>query len=108
MKTLNKPIAQAVAATLIEAASPVVSTPDDLLKQYYQLCDQRDTLYAKAQPLEDKLTQLNDQIQPLQVAAQAVAAELDSLYNAGSLFLVKKQIRQLAAYLGKIPPREKV
>jgi uncharacterized coiled-coil DUF342 family protein len=76
----------------------------EMLKRYYELCDQRDAIYEQVQPLEDQLSGVNAQIEPLRIKALELATQIDS--QMGRNFIdIKQEIRQIASYLGRIPPR---
>lgn len=78
---------------------------DTNLAQYWQLCDQRDAVNTKNEPLEAELTKVNAQIAELQAKAQALADMIDDNRGRSAWTELKKQIRFLAAGLGRIPPR---
>jgi uncharacterized coiled-coil DUF342 family protein len=78
-------------------------------RRYYELCDLRDAVYAKAQPIENELDAVNAQIQTLQAKATDLAQQIERTWGPNHLAL-KRSIRILAAELGqngnRIPPRE--
>lgn len=87
-----------------EAMTKSADLRGKLLEQYYSLCDARDAVYAKAKPAEEALAAAVARTQECQAAENAAAREVEAIWGPNWLAL-KKEIAQLAAVLGKIPPR---
>ena len=80
---------------------------DKMVARYYELCDERDAAYAKAQPHETRLDELNRTIQTLQADAAAEAARIEAAWGSDH-FKRKKEIAEIARFLVRIPPRPTV
>lgn len=80
-------------------------TQDEMVKRYYELTDQRDALYAKVQPLEDKLTKQNEAAEQARLAAEETAKQIDKGLGGEKFLALKREIAQIAGFLRKIPPR---
>jgi uncharacterized protein involved in exopolysaccharide biosynthesis len=76
----------------------VVHPLQGLKDQYDKLCAQRDDAYAKARPLEDRLTAVNVRIAELNAEATALASQIEDIWGPSWLSL-KKQIGVLAKAL---------
>jgi uncharacterized coiled-coil DUF342 family protein len=74
-------------------------------KHYYALCDLRDEVYRQVQPLEDELAKVNEQIEELRKKQFDLALAIEKGWGPNWLTL-KKEIKEIAGALGKIPPRE--
>jgi len=79
-----------------------------MVARYYELCDQRDALYAKVQPLEDRITVVNAEIEAKRIEAEGLAKQIEEGLGGPQFIELKKEIAQIAAFLRKIPPRPDV
>lgn len=75
-----------------------------LVAKYYELCDQRDAVYAKARPVESALAAQSAVVQAEQAKEAALAAEVEAIWGPNWIAL-KKEIADIARTLVKIPPR---
>lgn len=71
-----------------------------LKDQYDKLCAQRDAKYVEAQPYEDQLTDINTQIDKLQIRQRELANQIETIWGGPSWISLKKQIAALAKALG--------
>lgn len=78
--------------------------PMDYLARYRELCRARDAVNAKNAPLEAKLADLVAQQEKLRVEAEKISGEIDDNRGRETWIALKREIRILAAGLGKIPP----
>lgn len=87
--------------------SPAVQPPRELtpVERYYQLCDKRDSAYARVAAQRTELAALNEQAQVLQAKASAKAREISDSLGGADWLALKKEISTLARALGRIPPR---
>jgi len=76
----------------------------DFLARYRQLCKVRDAVNAQNAPLEAKLADLVAQQEKLRVEAEAISGQIDDNRGREKWVALKREIRILAAGLGKIPP----
>ena len=87
-----------------EAMTKSADLRGKLLEQYFTLCDARDAVYAKAAPVQAELDKAIAATQACQATEAALAREIESIWGPNWVAM-KKEIAQLAAVLGKIPPR---
>lgn len=80
-------------------------TNPEMVARFYELCDQRDALYAKAQPLEDELDKANVECEQARLRAEKIASQIDTVLGRDKFLALKREIAQIARYLGKIPAR---
>lgn len=78
-------------------------TDEEMATQYHKLCEERDALYTKVLPLEDKLSKLNREIEDKRIEAEKIAAAIDTGLGGQRFLLLKKEIARIAGYLRKIP-----
>lgn len=76
-----------------------------MLGMYYQLCDQRDAVYAKAAPIEAQLAEASLRVQDAKAVETALAEQVEAIWGP-NWFDLKREISRLAASIGRIPPRE--
>jgi uncharacterized coiled-coil DUF342 family protein len=80
---------------------------EETLEHYYSLCDRRDALYKKVQPLEDELTKVNAEVIKLQDKQRELSEKIDDGLGRGSFIALKREIAMIAKFLRFIPPRKK-
>lgn len=78
----------------------------DYVARYHELTNYRDAINAQNAPLEAELAKLVAEQEALRVKAEAIAAKIDEARGREKWIALKREIRILAAGLGKIPPRQ--
>ena len=76
-----------------------------MIGMYYQLCDQRDSVYAQSAPIEKQLADASLRVQEAKAVETALAEQVEAIWGP-NWFDLKREISRLAAALGRIPPRE--
>lgn len=78
----------------------------ELLARYHELCAQRDATYAKSAPLQAELDAANAECEAARQKAAALSAQIDAVWGGAAWLDMKKEIADIARFLGKIAPRE--
>lgn len=79
---------------------------NELLARYHELCAQRDATYAKSAPVQAQLDAANAECDAARLKAARLSAEIDAIWGGAAWLDMKKEIADIARFLGKIPPRE--
>lgn len=88
-----------------KTASPLDAIEStDFLARYRHLCAIRDKVNKANEPLEAKLADLVAQQEKLRVEAEKISGQIDDNRGREKWVALKREIRILAAGLGKIPP----
>ena len=78
---------------------------DKLRDEYYSLCEYRDAVYKKSEPLENELTKVNQEIEKLRVIQEQLTKQIELTWGANWL-LVKKKIADIVRFFGgRVPPK---
>lgn len=78
----------------------------DFLARYRHLCKIRDAVNAQNAPLEAELEKANQAVNEAQEKAAKISAQIDANRGGEKWISLKREIRILAAGLGKIPPEK--
>lgn len=78
----------------------------ELLARYHQLCELRDATYAKSAPVQAQLDAANAECEAARLKAAQLSAEIDAIWGGPAWLEMKKEIADIARFLGKIAPRE--
>lgn len=88
-----------------ETITPPVVAGTDFVGRYYELKDYIDAVNAENAPLEDELAAVVAEGEKLRVKAEGISAKIDDNRGREKWLAVKRDLRIIAAGLGKIPPR---
>lgn len=90
-----------------KTASPLDSIQaTDFLARYRALCKIRDAVNAQNAPLEVDLEKVNAETEASRLKANAISEKIDANRGGEKWLALKREIRILAAGLGRIPPEE--
>jgi hypothetical protein len=75
-----------------------------VVARYYTLCDERDAVYERAKPVEERLAEASARVIAAQTEEAALAREVEAIWGSGHLAR-KKEIGQIAQAFIRVPKR---